>query len=207
MREVAHFALPRSVFFYRGLRDARKRVALTFDDGPNAMTPLYLDVLARLGVRATFFLVGENAARMPGLVADYVRCGHEVGGHGWSHAAFSSLRGSRLEEELQRTHEVLGTEVDRHRLVRPPHGALTTRTLVRTAAAGYTSVLWSVDSDDCRSRDPRLVARRIAPEALESGDVVLLHELQPWTLQALPDAVRRLRDNGWELVTVTQLMD
>src|SRR5579883_2555666 len=125
VRELAALALPRSVLVVRGARDRRsKRVALTFDDGPDEMTPRYLDVLARLGVRATFFLIGENAARAPGLVADYVRAGHEVGGHGWTHEPFRAMAGERLRDELARTSAILARGGAHGRLVRPPRGAL-----------------------------------------------------------------------------------
>jgi peptidoglycan/xylan/chitin deacetylase (PgdA/CDA1 family) len=206
--EMAGCALPRSILCVRGRRErGRKRVALTFDDGPDPMTPEYLDVLARLGVRATFFLIGERAAREPGLVREYRRLGHDVGGHGWSHEPFSTMSDERLQDELARTEAVLGAVEGRLRFVRPPRGATSVRSLLQVAAAGYTTVLWSVDSDDCRARDPRVVERRVRPAALFPGDVVLLHELQPWTLAAIPRVVHALRDGGYELVTVSELLE
>jgi len=199
--------LPRSILWTHGARDpTRKRVALTFDDGPDTMTPLYLDVLWRLNVRATFFLVGENAARRPDLVNQYRRRGHDVGGHGWTHVPFSTMSDQRLRSELAQTEAALGAGEGRPRLVRPPRGALSARALFRIAAAGYTTVLWSLDSDDCRGRDSETVERRVLPRAVSPGDVVLLHELQPWTLAALPSIVHALRLADWELVTVSELM-
>jgi len=206
LHEIAGSALPSSVLFVRGARTRARRVALTFDDGPDPMTPTYLDALDRLGVRATFFLVGENAARAPELVGEYVRRGHEVGAHGWSHEPFPSLSGAQLVDELVRTGAVLPAP-SRRPMVRPPRGALSPRTLLRIATSGWTAVLWSVDSDDCRTRDARVVERRLAPSDLSPGDVVLLHEAQPWTIAALPRAVASLRADGWELVTVSELME
>jgi peptidoglycan/xylan/chitin deacetylase (PgdA/CDA1 family) len=206
--ELASLALPGSMFWAHGKRDrACKRLALTFDDGPDAMTAKYLEVLSRLGVRATFFLVGENAAREPGLVREYRRRGHDIGGHGWTHDRFSNMSDERLRDELTRTEAALGAREGHARIVRPPKGAMSLRSLLRVTAAGYTTVLWSLDSDDCRGRDPRLIERRLAPQAIAPGDVVLLHELQPWTLEALPGVVHALCDDGWELVTVSELMD
>ena len=201
--------LPRRVLVCRGGRENdSKRVALTFDDGPDVMTKHYLELLSRLRVRATFFVVGENAERMPGLVSEYVRQGHEVGAHGWTHRPFPSLGFVDLETELSRTHAVLGAVDRQHRrFVRPPNGLVTASVLLRTAAAGFTTVLWSIDSDDCRTRDSRVVQRRLAPEALRSGDIVLLHEMQAWTLKALPEVISKLREHGWEFVTVSQLLE
>jgi len=207
LRGTAPRLLPHGVLFTNGRRDvSRRRVALTFDDGPNTMSARYLDVLARLGVRATFFLVGENAARAPGMVREYVRRGHDVGAHGWSHASFSGMSRERLAAELSRTSAALPPARGRP-MVRPPFGRLSIVSLYRLAAAGYTTVHWSVDSDDCRTTDPRVVEAKLAPERLASGDVVLLHEEQPWTLEAVPGIVRALRAAGWELVTVRELME
>jgi peptidoglycan-N-acetylglucosamine deacetylase len=208
VREIANLALPRSVLFARSPRDrSRKRIALTFDDGPDRMTVRYLDILARLGVRATFFLVGENVARAPDLASEYLRRGHEVGGHGWSHEPFSTMTNERLAEELERTDALLPSPPSgARRLVRPPRGELSLRALVRIAAAGYTTVMWSVDSDDSRTRDPRAIERRMAPGNVLPGDIVLLHELQPWTLDALPSVIGALRARGLEPVTVSELM-
>jgi peptidoglycan/xylan/chitin deacetylase (PgdA/CDA1 family) len=190
-----------------GPRDpSRRRLALTFDDGPDAMTPEYLAVLSRLGVRATFFVVGENAARCPDVAREIIRRGHEIGGHGWSHETFSTMTRTALSDELARTSTVLPS-TGRRPLIRPPRGALTPRTLLQLASAGYRVVLWSVDSDDCRARDPRVIERRLAPDRLSSGDVVLLHEFQPWTLQALPRVVGALRDAGWDMVTIGELTE
>ena len=199
--------LASGVLFTNGRRDvSRRRIALTFDDGPSTMSARYLDVLARLGVRATFFLVGENAARAPGMVREYVRRGHDVGAHGWSHSSFRGMSRERLADELSRTAAALPPARGRP-MVRPPFGRLSLVSLYRLAAAGYTTVHWSVDSDDCRTTDARVVQWKLAPERLASGDVVLLHEEQPWTLEALPGIVRALRAAGWELVTVRELME
>ncbi len=184
----------------------RKRVALTFDDGPDVMTRKYLDVLESLDVRATFFLIGEQAARRPGDPLEYTRRGHEVGGHGWTHDAFPEMSAARLASELRRTSAILPSRPGAPALVRPPRGLLSPRALLRLASAGYVTVLWSLDSDDCRTRDPRVLERRLAPPRVAPGEVVLLHEMQDWTLRALPRVVNALRDADYEFVTVTELM-
>jgi peptidoglycan/xylan/chitin deacetylase (PgdA/CDA1 family) len=207
LRAIAARTLPRSILFAHGSRRGRgKRVALTFDDGPDAMTPRYLDLLERLGVRATFFLVGDNVAMARELGEEYVRRGHEVGGHGWSHEPFATMDSHRLADELARTHAVLPAVSGPRPMVRPPRGSLSAMVLLRIAAAGYVTVLWSVDSDDCRTRDPRIIRRRLAPHRVAPGDVVLMHEMQPWTVEALPGAVEALRSAGYGFATVGELM-
>jgi peptidoglycan/xylan/chitin deacetylase (PgdA/CDA1 family) len=81
------------------------------------------------------------------------------------------------------------------------------RSLAVTAAAGYTTVLWSRDSDDCRTASPEEVAARMAPETIAPGEIFLLHEGQRWTLDALPMTIERLRAAGYELAPCGELID
>jgi peptidoglycan/xylan/chitin deacetylase (PgdA/CDA1 family) len=132
----------------------RKAVALTFDDGPTSLTPEYLCLLDRLGVRATFFVVGEACAQYPHLVRAIASHGHELANHGYTHRRFTNLSSSELEQELQLTQELLdGVRTSEHRLVRPPHGATSLRSMLNCSLAGFTTVLWSLDSGDSRTSD------------------------------------------------------
>jgi peptidoglycan/xylan/chitin deacetylase (PgdA/CDA1 family) len=90
--------------------------------------------------------------------------------------------------------------------VRPPQGAATLGSLARCARAGFTTVLWSLDSDDCRDESPAALAARLGPERVSPGEIVLLHEGQRWTLEALPAILGGLRDAGYALVTVSELL-
>jgi peptidoglycan-N-acetylglucosamine deacetylase len=194
---------PREVLVRRGSRKGA-RVALTFDDGPDELTPRYLDLLDRLAVRATFFLLGASCARSPSAVREIVARGHEVASHGHTHKTFPSLSAPELAAELARVQELIPPSERRRPLLRPPRGAVSARSLLRCAAAGYTTVLWSLDSDDCRTTSPDEVAARAS--AATAGEIVLLHEGQPWTLDALPAIVERLRDAGLELGTVGEML-
>jgi peptidoglycan/xylan/chitin deacetylase (PgdA/CDA1 family) len=185
---------------------AKKRLSFTFDDGPDEMTTEYLDLLDRLGVRATFFLIGKNAEKYPQLVNEIVAAGHEVAGHGYSHRSFPTLNTQTLVDELIHTSDYLPPPVTPRALVRPPKGDINLMSMMRVAAAGYTSVLWSRDSDDCRTFDSRDVEARLQPEKLSAGEIVLLHEGQKWTLAALPAIVDRLHENDFELTTVSDLV-
>jgi peptidoglycan/xylan/chitin deacetylase (PgdA/CDA1 family) len=189
-----------------GKRRGNKRVSFTFDDGPDEMTSEYLELLDRLGVRATFFLIGKNAEKYPQLVHEIVAAGHEVAGHGYSHRSFPTLNTQTLVDELIHTSDYLPPPVTPRALVRPPKGDMSVWSLMRVAAAGYTSVLWSLDSDDCRTVDARDVEARLQPDKLKSGEIVLLHEGQKWTLDALPAVVDRLHEHDFELTTVSDLV-
>ena len=196
-------ALPPSVFVRRGRAD-RGGVALTFDDGPDAHTLEYLELLDRLDVRATFFLVGELCDRRPDLVNAVVARGHEVASHGYTHTRFPKLGHAALRDELARSQRALPPPERGLAMVRPPSGGLSPRSVLLCAAQGFQTVMWSLDSDDCRTTSPEVVAQRCAQAT--SGEIVLLHEGQSWTLEALPAIVRDLRARGLEPMTVSELL-
>jgi len=198
-------ALPRSVIVRRGSGDD-KRVALTFDDGPDEMTDAYLDILDKFGARATFFVLGKACATYQDAVARIAVCGHELAGHGFTHKSFTKLDAGALRDELERTSALLPRASTARPLVRPPHGATSLRSLMITARAGYTTVLWSRDSDDCRTQNAAEVAARVAPASLTPGEIVLFHEGQSWTLEALPDILGKLAAEGWRTVSVGEML-
>jgi peptidoglycan/xylan/chitin deacetylase (PgdA/CDA1 family) len=111
-----------------------------------------------------------------------------------------------LVGELQRTADLLPPYRSQRALVRPPMGRVTLGSIVRAFAAGFTTVLWSLDSDDCRTRDPKLICKRVSPHEVSPGEIVLFHELSPWTLEALPEIVQRLRAARYELATLSDML-
>lgn len=188
----------------RKARPGAKRVALTFDDGPDDMTPRYLNLLDELGVPATFFVLGELADKRPDLVRDYIRRGHQIAGHGYDHKRFTRLSRPELIDQCRRTDRALGGQATGQPWVRPPHGTLDAQSLVALRAAGYVVALWTIDSLDHSDRDPVTIAERCGSAAVD-GDVILLHEGQEWTLEALPRIVTALTESGLECVTMHDL--
>ena len=205
LKALAAWAVPRSFLVKRGVTGAH-RVALTFDDGPHEMTDAYLDVLDRYGARATFFVVGKECAPRPDVLARIAVRGHELAGHGYTHDPFPTMTAAGLRDELARTSALLPAPSTRRRLVRPPRGATSLRSLAVCAHAGYTTVLWSRDSDDCRTLSKDDVVARLAPDGLAPGEIVLLHEGQTWTLEALPRALEAFARAGWRAVTVGEII-
>jgi peptidoglycan/xylan/chitin deacetylase (PgdA/CDA1 family) len=186
---------------------ATRRVALTFDDGPDELTPEYLATLRQLNVQATFFLVGDNCARYPEHVRALADAGHELAGHGYTHRRFSALSARELRGELERTQALLPASQRERPLVRPPHGSLSLPALFTCARAGFTVALWSYNSGDWCTDRPDVIARTFRDRPPQDGAIVLLHEGQRWTLEALPAVVGSLRDRGYELCTVGELFD
>ena len=206
-----------------GVGTSGNRVALTFDDGPDPRTtPLILDTLRDRGVRATFFVVGGQVAENPGLLRRMVAEGHAVGNHTYGHADMSGLSAGQMRGELRSTQEAVDDALGYHRpmaLMRPPYGnpyidgsnALPAfRGVVREQ--GLFPVMWTVDpSDYLLSDDPDGVVRAVAhaDEAERKGEadeVVLLHDNQPQTAEALPEIIDRYEKSGRRFVGVDELL-
>jgi peptidoglycan-N-acetylglucosamine deacetylase len=180
-----------------------RRVALTFDDGPDDMTEHYLDLLDELGVPATFFVIGERADQRPDLVREYLRRGHQVAGHGYDHTRFSKLGRRALLDQCTRTDAALGVQLSGRPSVRPPHGSLDATSLLNLVTSGYTVAMWSLDSYDYNTTDADVVVDHC--KRITAGEVVLFHEGQQWTLDALPRIVTTIHASGLECVTMHDL--
>lgn len=190
-------------------RRAGRRVALTFDDGPDPQrTPAVLDLLARQGVRATFFVVGARAEAHPELVRRMVAEGHVVGNHSYTHSWRFPLRSlGRTVEELRRTGEVLHRITGQQpRLFRPPFG-VTNPTIARAVRRlGLDPVGWSIRSLDTMGQSPERVAARIL-RRLHPGAVILLHDRCAGSERLIGLLVEGLRSRGLEPVTLPELFD
>ena len=190
-------------------RRAGRRVALTFDDGPDLQrTPAVLDLLARQGVRATFFVVGARAEAHPELVRRMVAEGHVVGNHSYTHSWRFPLRSlGRTMEVLCRTAEVLHRITGRQpRLFRPPFG-VTNPTIARAVRRlGLDPVGWSIRSLDTMGQSPERVAARIL-RRLHPGAVILLHDRCAGSERLIGLLVEGLRSRGLEPVTLPELFD
>ena len=154
---------------------------LTFDDGPDPRyTPALLDLLARLNVRAVFFVIGQKAQAHPELIRRMVAEGHLVGNHTFVHNPFYAFRSARsIARELRATDDVLRSLGVEPKLFRPPLG-ITNRAIAKAAALmNYRTVGWSIRSFDTRRSDtPERILKRVVSR-ISGGDIVLLHDRMP----------------------------
>jgi peptidoglycan/xylan/chitin deacetylase (PgdA/CDA1 family) len=191
---------------YCGGRHGRY-VALTFDDGPSQYTPRVLRLLRRAHARATFFVIGRRAAARPDLVGAESLLG-SVGNHTWTHPRLVSLRRRDVIRQLLRTQAAIvrATGGVRPILFRPPYGVGTPAETAAVHALRLVDVRWSVDSFDSRpGANARSVVRNVLAE-LRPGAIVLLHDIYPWTVAALPRILRALRHRGLTPVTIPELV-
>jgi peptidoglycan-N-acetylglucosamine deacetylase len=191
---------------YCGGRHGRY-VALTFDDGPGPYTARVLRLLARAGARATFFVVGSRVVAWPGIVRAEERQG-AVGNHTWTHPRLASLTRRDVVRELLRTQAavVRATEGVRPLLVRPPYGVGTPAEAAAARALGLVDVRWSVDSLDARPGATAASVARTVSAGLRPGAIVLLHDIHPWTVTALPRILRAVRRRGLTPVAIPELV-
>lgn len=179
-------------------------VALTFDDGPGPDTGRLLDELAARGVHATFFVVGRQVAKQPGAVAREVAAGHVVGNHTWDHAMLPSLSDEAVAAELDSTSQAVVAEgAPAPTLARPPYGSLSPLVTQAFGSRGMAGALWDVDTEDWKNRDAGVTTERALAGA-HSGAIVLMHDIHPSTVDAVPGLVDALRARGFTLVTVPQ---
>ena len=185
-----------------------KVVALTFDDGPHPrFTPPILDVLARYGVRATFFALGREAERHPELVQRVVGEGHVVANHTWDHKDLRHLDDEQFAFQVDHTTEVLQS-ISGQRVVcaRPPYGRSDPGVTSRLGDRGLTSVVWSADSRDFEKPGVDAIVES-ALQGLQPGGIILLHDgggTRDETIAALPRIIERIHAEGYQIVPVCQ---
>jgi peptidoglycan/xylan/chitin deacetylase (PgdA/CDA1 family) len=183
-------------------------IAMTFDDGPSAtLTPKLLDLLAAHHIKATFFVIGENVAEHPEIVARAAREGHEIGNHSWSHPNFGKMSDENVRRQLWRTDdEIKNATGKRPTLLRPPYGSITAREKRWIHDEfGYQIILWDVDPNDWKRPGPAVVRNRILQET-RPGSIVLSHDIHPGTIQAMPSTLDALEAKGFKFVTVSDLI-
>lgn len=178
-------------------------VALTFDDGPKeSTTTVLLDGLARRGVRATFFVIGENVEGNELLLQRMEGEGHQIGLHTYHHKSLDQLNAAGFYAEVDSLRATLTALVGREEfMLRPPYGMMNAATQARAAAP---IVLWSVDPEDWSDRD---TARQVAAitEAARDGDIILLHDIYPSSVDTALQVVDTLMARGFHFVTVEEL--
>lgn len=190
-----------------------KNIALTFDDGPDErFTPQVLDVLKAHGVKATFFLLGKKAEAHPAIVKRIIQEGHVIGNHSYRHPLFTKITVTQFAEEVEQTEEVLNRLTGyRPKLLRPPYGEIDEEQLQWAHSHGYMIVNWNVDSLDWKNLGEQQVSGNILGHT-KAGAIVLQHSAGgnsqdlSGTVKALPAVIARLREQGYGLVTVPELL-
>jgi peptidoglycan/xylan/chitin deacetylase (PgdA/CDA1 family) len=183
-------------------------VALTYDDGPAAITPRFLATLRRLGVPATFFMLGQQVAASPAITRQVMADGHELANHSWNHANLGG-GGPAASAQLEHTNAVIRRVTGfTPCLFRPPGGSTGADLVARVRALGMTSVLWSADPFDWRLPGTSAIVGRVLAQTGRGG-IILDHDgggPREQTLAAAPAIIAALRARGYTFVTVSALL-
>lgn len=181
----------------------KKLVAITYDDGPGPYTNQLLDGLKARGAKATFFMLGQNAARYPEVVERVYQEGHQVANHSYDHSDLAGLSWAGVQSQIQRTNSLLdkacgaGTDY----MVRAPYGSFNNTVL---QAAGAAFAFWAVDPQDWLYRNADTVKSRIINN-VSDGDIILVHDIHATTIPGSLAAIDYLQARGYEFVTVREL--
>lgn len=184
--------------------DVKPRVALTFDDGPHSVyTQQLLDGLKERGVKATFFLIGKSIAGKEDLVKRMAEEGHLIGNHTYDHVKLTSLSREEACLQLTKTSEavkaVTGKDTE---YVRPPFGEWNGQL---ECGIAMFPVLWSVDPLDWTTENVDRVVEKVVAD-IEENDIVLLHDIFESSVEAALQIVDILQEEGYEFVTVDELI-
>ncbi|SHG43826.1 polysaccharide deacetylase family protein [Ornithinibacillus halophilus] len=188
------------------INNEEKYVALTFDDGPTPdFTPQILEILKNYDAKATFFMLGVQVKQHPQIVQQVADADHEIGNHTQNHVDLTKISSGEIREELTKSNQqIKEASGDAPSLIRPPFGVYNNN-LEQIASENNTSIImWSVDTRDWE-RNPSYVVDTVKKK-VKSGSIVLMHDTKHTTVEALPEVMNYLKKNGYQFVTVSELL-
>ena len=196
---------------YHRRKNDRMEIALSFDDGPHPrLTPVILEILAEYGIKATFFMVGENVGYYPAAAEAVAAAGHEIGNHTFSHRKFNRMNEEEMRWEISACEEALAGLTDTPlRFIRPPEGQMNETMRRVIGSLDYRIILWDVDTKDWAHTPPATIAAHIL-NTVQAGDIILMHDFIGYdspTPQALRLVIPALLERGYRFVTVGELVD
>ena len=180
------------------------KIALTFDDGPSEKcTGRLLDGLKERNVKATFFLIGENAENNPELVKRIDSEGHLIGNHTYHHVEITKISDVEAEHEIQQADDVVYSIIGKHvEYMRPPFGAWQKDLELKMQVM---PVLWTIDPLDWTTENADEIVNKVVTEAGED-DIILMHDCYDSSVDAALRIVDILKKEGFDLVTVDELI-
>lgn len=179
-------------------------VALTFDDGPGAHTSRLLDILAAHGVKATFYTVGRQIEQRPRVIRKMAAGGHQIGNHTYDHPQLTAVSADAVRRQIATTDALLRAQGVTPSTVRPPYGSYNTSVLQVLGSLGHGAVNWNVDPRDWEARHTPTVVQRVT-SAARPGAILLLHDVHPTSVDAVPQIITTLKARGYHFVTVDQI--
>jgi peptidoglycan/xylan/chitin deacetylase (PgdA/CDA1 family) len=200
---------------FTGLPRGSRQIALTYDDGPNDPHTLrLLEVLAKHGVQATFFLIGSYVQQRPDLAREIVQAGHVVGNHTFTHPLLTFKSDAEIRQELSQCRHALQDAIGEHsNLFRPPFGGRRPGVLRAARELGMKPIMWNVTGYDWTAPPAEVIERKVAKQ-IRGGDVILLHDGghnqmgadRSQTVIATDHLITRYKAEGYDFLTIPQMM-
>jgi peptidoglycan-N-acetylglucosamine deacetylase len=192
-----------------------RQIALTYDDGPNDPHTLrLLDVLAKHGARATFFLIGRFVVERADIVREIANAGHTIGNHTFTHPNLIFANRTQTRDQLDRCQQAIsGAAGEAPKLFRPPFGGRRPGTFRIARSLGLQPVMWSITGFDWNAPPAARIVERVSSR-IRGGDVILLHDGshtgmggdRAQTVSATEELLARWKPQGYDFVTITEMM-
>lgn len=186
--------------------EIEKKLALTFDDGPNEITLELLKVLKQYDAKATFFCIGKNIEKHPAIVRQIVAEGHIIGNHSYSHSSFFDFyKKKRLIEEIQKTDDLIKKNSGKKTMLfRPPYGVTNPSISKAIEVTKHKVIGWNIRSLDGILTDEKIILNRIKKRVVPGG-IVLMHDTAH-SVNILVRLMQYLEENNYKVVSIDNLL-
>ena len=186
---------------------SRPMIALTFDDGPHEFTQSIIDTLYKHQARATFFVIGDRVSAWQNMIRVTHQQGNEILGHSWAHDDLTTLTQEEVRQDITKTHnaieQIIGTTP---RMLRVPMARFNDTVVEAARHMGFALVQWNLDPRDWESRNADIITEYILDE-VEDGQIIVLHDIHESTAIAMQTVIPTLINRGYQLVTVSELLE
>lgn len=185
-----------------------KKIALTFDDGPNEITALVLNVLKLYNVKATFFCIGKNIINHPDILKKTIEEGHTIGNHSYSHSPFFDFyKKKQVIAEIEKTDALIESVLGKKtKLFRPPYGVTNPSIRRAIAVTNHKTIGWNIRSLDGVVKNEKFLLNRII-KRIKPGGIVLLHDTSIQTVQVLEQLLSFFEENDYSVVPLEELLN
>ncbi|PKB15933.1 polysaccharide deacetylase family protein [Flavobacterium sp. 5] len=185
-----------------------KKIALTFDDGPNEMTLFVLDVLKKYNAKATFFCIGKNIETYPAILEKVIQQGHTIGNHSYSHSsAFDFYNKDQVITEIEKTDKLIASVLGKKTtLFRPPFGVTNPSIRKALTVTNHKTIGWNIRSLDGIIKNEKFLLERLI-KRIKPGGIVLLHDTSIQTVHVLEQLLSFLGKNNYSVVSLEELLN
>lgn len=189
------------------IKSEKKYIALTFDDGPHPVyTSKILSILDEKKTPATFFIVGNRAELHPTLLRHMKQAKYEIGNHTYDHVDLVKIKENEFLNQMEKCSEAIYNATGEYpKIYRPPFGRIS-KANEQLIGEKMNKILWTVDSLDWKTSDKNKIVQKII-KSVKNKSIILMHDFYSQSVEALPEIIDKLKEQGYEFVTVSELKE